>query len=78
MSAPRPDRFFKFDSTGPVEISRAEAGYGPLGEIRNGVTRVEYVDGPEGYTVHVNSSAPSWDWDRLSEILNADQPPDEH
>lgn len=74
MSAYRPDRFFKFDRDGPVEITRDEARYGALGEIKDGVTRVEYVDGPEGYLVHVNSHAPSWDWDRLTQMLNADQP----
>jgi hypothetical protein len=74
MSTSRPDRFFKFDSDGPVEVTRDKAVYGVLGEVRDGVTRVEYVDGPESYHVHVNSHAPSWDWDRLTQILNADQP----
>jgi hypothetical protein len=78
MSAIRPDRFFKFDRDGPVEINRDEAVYGALGELKDGVTLVSYTDGPEGYVVHVNSTAPSWDWDQLTQILNADQPGAEH
>ena len=71
----RQDRFFKFDSAGPVEIPAAEAGYNPLtGRALDGITRVEYVDHPTRFVIHVDSQAPSWDWDRLTEMLNADQP----
>ena len=74
MTSSRADRFFKFDRDGPIEINRDEAVYGVLGELKDGVTLVSYTDAPEGFVVHVNSTAPSWDWDQLMQILNADQP----
>jgi hypothetical protein len=74
MFHPVQERFFKFDRTDWVEISRDEAGYNAFGYIKPGVTRVEYVDSPERFIVHANTQAHEWEWIRLTNLLSADQP----